>query len=213
MRIFEQEQDRFLTREILELIEQRRQRAAALLGRAERQSRIPVSERDREQRSKNRCGVLNSRCGYCDKRLQLVEALFGRIVCLEPRRSLQLSNERIKRAVSVVRRTLVAQHRVWLAPCALRVPPRDGTCRSPVSPEISTIWPSPFHASRWRFSRKSISYSRPTRSVSPAAWTASKRLAEAEMPPTAHAATGSAMPLTYDGQGRAGGTDRQAAGV
>ena len=31
MRIFEQEQDRLLTREILELIEQRRERAAALL--------------------------------------------------------------------------------------------------------------------------------------------------------------------------------------
>src|SRR5262249_48984935 len=63
----------------------------------------------------------------------------------------------------------------------------------PGSPEISTICPSPFQASRWRPSRKSSSSSRPMRSVRPAARTASKRLSESDTPSTAHAATGSAI--------------------
>src|SRR5262249_16837096 len=66
----------------------------------------------------------------------------------------------------------------------------------PGSPEIKTICPSPFQARRWRSSRKSISSSRPMRSVSSATRTASKRLSESETPSTAHAATGSARPLT-----------------
>ena len=81
--------------------------------------RIPVAKRDRQQRRKKRCCVLNSRCGYGEKRFQLVEALLGRIVCLEPRRSLQLRDERIKRAVGVVRRTLVTQDGVRLVGDAL----------------------------------------------------------------------------------------------
>jgi hypothetical protein len=48
VRILEQEQDRFLTREILELVEQSRKRAAALLRRVERELRIAVAERDRQ---------------------------------------------------------------------------------------------------------------------------------------------------------------------
>src|SRR6516165_1293194 len=66
----------------------------------------------------------------------------------------------------------------------------------PGSPEISTICPSPFQARRCRSSRKSSSSSRPMKSVRPALRTASKRLSESDTPSTAHAATGSAIPLT-----------------
>ena len=119
VRVLEQEQDRLLSGETLELIEQCRERPAALLRGAERQRRIPLAERDRQQRrKKRRCG-LNPRCVHSEERFQLVEALLGRIVCLEPRRSLQLGDERMKRAVGVVGRALVTQARVRLAGDAL----------------------------------------------------------------------------------------------
>src|SRR5262249_37760817 len=54
LRILEREQDRLLAGETLELIEQCRQRSAALLRGAERQRRIPLAERNRQQRSKKR---------------------------------------------------------------------------------------------------------------------------------------------------------------
>jgi hypothetical protein len=54
VRILEREQDRLPPGEILELIEQCRERAAALLRRAERQRRISLAKRDRQQRSENR---------------------------------------------------------------------------------------------------------------------------------------------------------------
>src|SRR6266581_8038296 len=111
MRVLKHEQDRLLAGETLELIEQCRQRSAALLYRAERQRRIPLAERDRQQRSKKRRYGLNPRCAHGEERFQLVEALLGRIVCLEPGGSLQLGDERTKRAVGVVERALVTQAR------------------------------------------------------------------------------------------------------
>ena len=58
-------------------------------------------------------------CGNGEQGFQLVKALLGRIVCLESHRSLQLGNERIERAVGVVRRTLVVQERMRLVGDAL----------------------------------------------------------------------------------------------
>src|SRR6516225_3714706 len=83
----------------------------------------------------------------------------------------------------------------------------------PGSPEISTICPSPFQASRWRSSRKSISSSRPMRSLRPAARTASKRLSEADTPSTIHAATGSAIPLNSCPPRSRGGSDDDRPGL
>src|SRR6266481_1481876 len=119
MRVLEREQDRLLAGETLELIEQCRQRAAAMLRGGERQRRIPLAERDRQQRSKKRRYGLNLRCAHGEDRFQLIEPLRGRIVCLEPRRSLQLGDERTKRTVGVVVRALVTQARVRLAGDAL----------------------------------------------------------------------------------------------
>src|SRR2546430_6916629 len=81
------------------LIEQCRQRPAPLLRRAERQRQIPLAERDQQQRSKKRCYGFNSRSIRSEDRFQLVEALLGRIVRFELRRSLQLGDERTKRAI------------------------------------------------------------------------------------------------------------------
>src|SRR5262249_56199712 len=59
--------------------------------------------------------------GWADggERLDFVELLLGRIVGLKPRRSLQSGDERMKRAVGVVRRALVTQARVRRAGDAL----------------------------------------------------------------------------------------------
>src|SRR5204863_1361393 len=62
---------------------------------------------------------LNPRSAHRQDGLHLVEALLGRIACLKPRRSLQLSDHRTKRAVEVVRRALITQARVRLAGAAL----------------------------------------------------------------------------------------------
>ena len=71
------------------MIEQCRQpRLAALLRGAERQRWIPLAERDRQQRSEKRCDGLYPRSAHGEERFQLVKALLGRIVCLEPGRPL-----------------------------------------------------------------------------------------------------------------------------
>src|SRR5215471_5632231 len=119
MRVLEREQDRLLAGETLELIEQCRQRSAAMLRGAERQRRIPLAEWDRQQRRKKRRYGLDLRCAHGEDHFQLVKALLGRIVCLERRCSLQLGDERTKRAVGMVGRALVTQARVRLAGDAL----------------------------------------------------------------------------------------------
>src|SRR5262245_8722305 len=196
MRVLQQEQDRLPPGETLELIDQCRERPAALLRGAERQRRIALAERDRQQRGKKWRYGLHPRCAHSEDRFQLVEALLGRVVCPESRRSFQLGDERTKRAAGVVGRALVTQARVRLADDAFGGAAARRDLPIPGSPEISTICPSPFQARRWRSSRKSSSPSRPIRSVRPAARTASKRFSEADRPSTAHAATGSAIPLT-----------------
>jgi hypothetical protein len=74
---------------------------------------------------------LNPRCGYGQHRFQLIEALLGRIACLEPRRSLQLGDERMKGAVDVVRRTLITQARVPRAGDALGESRREAGLADP----------------------------------------------------------------------------------
>jgi len=119
LRILEREQDRLPAGETLELIEQCRERPAAMLHGAERQRRIPLAERNRQQRRKKRRHSLDLRCAHGEDRFQLVKALLGRIVRLEPGGPLQLGDERTKRAAGVVGRALVTQARMRLAGDAL----------------------------------------------------------------------------------------------
>src|SRR5262249_54428905 len=153
------------------------------------QRRIALVERDRQQRSKKRYYGFNPRAVRSQHRFQLVEALLGRIVGLEPSGPLQLGDERTKRTIDVIGRALIPQARVRLASDALDESRRKAGLADPrLARDLQ--------ARRWRSSRKLISPSRPMRSVRPAARTASKRLSEADTPSTAHAATGSAIPLT-----------------
>src|SRR5262249_24701460 len=101
--------------ETLDLIEQCRQRLAALLRRCERERRISFAERDREQRRKKRRRNLSPRCIHGEDRFEFVELLLGRIAGLKPCRPLELSNERMQRAVGEVGRALITHARVRLA--------------------------------------------------------------------------------------------------
>src|SRR6516162_6430640 len=76
-----------LAGETLELIEQCHESPAALLCGAEPQWRIPLTKRDRQQRSKKRRYGLNPRCAHGQERFQLVEALPGRYVRATPRQA------------------------------------------------------------------------------------------------------------------------------
>ena len=197
MHVLEQEQDRLLAGETLELIEQCRERPAALLRGAERQRRIPLAERDRQQRSKKRRYGLNPRCAHGEERFQLVEALLGRIVCLEPRRSLQLGDERTKRAVGVVGRALVTQARVRLAGDALGESRRKAGLADPRLARDQHDLPFTLPGEALAFQQEiDLVLAADEIGQTPPAWTASKRLSEADTPSTAHAATGSAIPLT-----------------
>ena len=119
MHVLEQQQDRLLAGETLELIEQCRERPAALLRGAERQRRIPVAEWDRQQRGKKRRYGLNPRCALARTASSLSRRCSGVSSALKSRRSLQLGDERTKRAVGVVGRALITQARVRLAGDAL----------------------------------------------------------------------------------------------
>src|SRR5262249_56915485 len=98
---------------------------------AERERRISFAERDRQQRSKKRRYSLDLGCAQGGERFEFVDLLLRRIVCLEPGRSLQLGDERTKRAVGVVRRALVAQARVRLARDALGESRREAGLADP----------------------------------------------------------------------------------
>src|SRR5207244_2320562 len=79
VRVLEQEQDRLLACEGLDLIEQRRKSPPALLRRAKGQRRIAMLEWDRQQRGKKRRYRLNLRCAHGEDRFQFVESLPGLI--------------------------------------------------------------------------------------------------------------------------------------
>src|SRR5690348_10362649 len=107
LNVFYQQQDRLAPRLVLELVKQGRKRAAALLRRAKPELWISVSERDRQQRRKERGHSLDVGRSRGEQHLQLVEAYLGRVVHLEPGSSLQLLDERTQCTPGVVGRALV----------------------------------------------------------------------------------------------------------
>src|SRR5262249_58292893 len=92
---------------------------------------MAFAERDRQQRSKKRRYSFDPRCAHGEERFEFVELLLGRIVGLEPGGSLQLGDERTKRAVGVVWRALVTQARVRLARDALGESRREAGLADP----------------------------------------------------------------------------------
>src|SRR5262249_5246664 len=115
LRILEEEQGRLLARETLEQIKQRREGATPLLGGGERQWRISLAGRGRQQRGGERCHWANARSVPVEQGFQLGETLLGGVVGLEPRRSLEMEDEWTHRTVDVIGRALMTQPYVSLA--------------------------------------------------------------------------------------------------
>ena len=90
VRVLEQDQDRLLAGECLELVEQCRERPAALLHGTERQRRIALETGSTAARQ-----TAAQRIGHAmrlsEERFELVEALLEMSFCIESRRSLQLA--------------------------------------------------------------------------------------------------------------------------
>src|ERR1043166_807137 len=98
MHIFENAQNRPLSRQAIEPIEYGCKDLAALLLGAQRERRIAPSERYREERGKERCHGGNRRRARCQHGFQLVEPPLGRIVRLDLGRALELGGEGVERS-------------------------------------------------------------------------------------------------------------------
>src|SRR5207248_461570 len=124
-----------------------------------------------------------------------VEKLLRRIVGLQPRRSLQLGDERMKRAVGMVGRALVTQARVRLAGDALGDGRHKAGLADPGLARDQHDLPFARRGEALALQQEIELVLRPTRGVRPPTRTASKRLSRSETPSTVHAATNSALPL------------------
>ena len=99
----------------IELIEKRHESHLALLLRADRQRRVALVRRNRQQLSDERHVARQiCRC-WLEQRHQLVELRAGAAVRLEARGLLKLRNERMQRAVRMVRRAEIAKASMRLA--------------------------------------------------------------------------------------------------
>jgi hypothetical protein len=111
--VLEQHQDRSLPRQCFELVEQGRERQAALLRRAQCERRIAVAGRDRQQGSKERCGFRDARRRQYG--FELVELRLRRVLGGEAGGATQLHDKGVQDAVAVIGRALILQPRVPLA--------------------------------------------------------------------------------------------------
>ena len=125
------------------------------------QRRIAPPRRDGEQCREQRRHLGRVVCGLAQQRLQLVELALGRIVGLEGRRSFQLLDDWMKRAVHMVGRTIVPKPRVRLVGQPLEQGVHRRDLPMPGSPDSSTICPSPSLACSKRSSSMPSSCSRP----------------------------------------------------
>jgi hypothetical protein len=111
VRVLEKHEERLLARESLHLVEQSRKRLAALLRGRETERRIAGSRGNRQHRGNQRRDLAHAVGREADL-LELVELRLGRLLRRNARGALKLLDERIERAVAMVRRALIAQPRV-----------------------------------------------------------------------------------------------------
>jgi len=111
--VFEQHQYRLLPRQCFELVEQGRQGQAALLRRAQCERRVALAGRDRQQGSKERCGLRDARRRQYG--FELLELRLGRVLGSEAGGAPQLHDKGVQDAVAVIGRALIPQPRVRLA--------------------------------------------------------------------------------------------------
>ena len=119
MRILEDHQHRILARQRLHLRNQRLQRSLPALRRGQIERGIASVVRQRQHLGEKR-GVLDRGRGLREHRVELVELRLRRVVARQSGGAFHLADDRIKRAVGVLRRAEIAQSRVRLAGEALQ---------------------------------------------------------------------------------------------
>ena len=119
MHVLIEHQHRLLRRKSCELVDQRLQGPSLLHLRGQRQRRIAVAGRDPEQGGEQRHDLVRPLARAGEQRLKLGELHLGRGIAIEPRGPLQQADHRVKRAVGVVGRAVLAERRVRLVAEAL----------------------------------------------------------------------------------------------
>ena len=196
MRVLENHQDRPAPRQGFELAQQRLEQHLAFALRAEVQ--VGGGTRQRQQFGEQLDFVIAPRAGR-EQCLQLPELLLGRVVAREAGGAFELGDERIERAVLVMRRAEIAQPRVRLAlRCAPTAPRSAATCRSPARPRPARPGPRrPSPAASAAAADRAPRRAR--RAASPRERSASKRLKTPLSPTTRQACCGSANPASACG--------------
>ena len=113
MRIFDDHQHRLLSSQSRELCRQRFQRSLPALLRVQIERRIASIIRQRQHLGKER-SVLRRGRGLREHRIELVELRLRGVVVRQSGGTFHLADDRIKRAVGVLRRAEIAQARVRL---------------------------------------------------------------------------------------------------
>ena len=119
MRVIDHHQHRLTRRQPLDLRHQRPQRLLLALLRREVERGIAVACRNRVQIRDQRHVLAEVIGGQGEHRLELGQPLLVRVVAPEPGRSFHLRDDRIERAVLMVRRAEIAQPSVRFAAQAL----------------------------------------------------------------------------------------------
>ena len=114
MRVLEDHQHRTLARQRLHLRNERFQRSLPALRRGQIERGIASIVRQRQHLGEER-GVLDRGRGLREHRIELVELRLRRVVVRQSGGAFHLADDRIKRAVGVLRRAEIAQPRVRFA--------------------------------------------------------------------------------------------------
>jgi hypothetical protein len=112
MDVLEQHQHRLLPGEALHLIQQGSKRLAALLRGREAERGIARTQRDREHRSDQRGDLVHPVGREAQHLLEFIELAVRRLLRRDGRGALELPHERMKRAVAMIGRALIAQSRM-----------------------------------------------------------------------------------------------------
>jgi len=200
MRVLEDHQHRPAKRQRLDLGQQRGQGQLALSLGVLRQRWVAALGRESKKVGEQSSGFDTGLTRLREQRFELVEPDLGPVVSLKASSPFELRDERVERAVAVMRRAkktaalVCGSSRSRSSSAAIR---RD--LPMPGSPETSTICPSPAFARCHRRTNRSISSPRPTSGVSAVTRNASNRLSTALGCNTCQAGTASVSPLTIDG--------------
>jgi hypothetical protein len=88
--------------------------AGLLRERRQLHGRIPASRVDRQQGRQELDSFGCARIGLAEQGRELLELRVRAVTRIQPSRSLELRDDRVERAVDVIRGTEIAQPRMWL---------------------------------------------------------------------------------------------------